>query len=194
MNSSLHRRLVFIVILGLVLPAANQFAHPGSANRKDNRMFQITSSAFQNEGNIPAKFTCDGDNISPELSWQSAPAATKSFALVVHDPDAPLAGGYTHWVLYNVPANVGHIAEDAPKRAKLPQGGVQGENDGGRTGYTGPCPPSGTHRYYFHLYALDQELGLPAGLDRAGLEAAIKGHVLAKAELMGRYRRGGRKG
>lgn len=194
MSASVLYSLLLSIILGLVLPA-NQPAHTrsGAGNGKDIPMFQLTSSAFQNEGNIPAKFTCEGENVSPELSWQGAPAATKAFALVLHDPDAPRADGYTHWVVYNIPAGVDHISENAPRRGKLPHGGVQGNNDSGSAGYTGPCPPSGTHRYYFFLYALDQEVNLSPGAERAGLEAAMQGHVLAKAELMGRYQRKGKR-
>lgn len=153
-------------------------------------MFQLKSNAFQNEGNIPPRFTCEGDNVSPELTWTGAPQGTRSFALVVHDPDAPRAGGYTHWLVFNIPASITHIAENAPKQTNLPGGGVQGRNDGGNVGYTGPCPPSGTHRYYFRLYAVDKELELKDGADKASLEQALKGHVLGETEFMGRYKRG----
>lgn len=152
-------------------------------------MLQLTSTAFRPEGSIPAKFSCDDRNISPELSWSGAPAGTKSFVLVMHDPDAPIAGGYTHWVVYNIPANIDHIPEHAPNQDRLPGGGMQGKNDSGTYGYTGPCPPSGTHRYYFRLYALDLELDSRAGGSKAGLEKAMQGHVLAQAELMGKYAR-----
>ena len=153
-------------------------------------MFQLKTSAFPAEGNIPSRFTCEGENISPELTWAGVPQGTKSFALVVHDPDAPRSGGYTHWVVFNIPATATHIAENAPKQAQLPGGGIQGRNDGGSAGYTGPCPPSGTHRYYFRLYALDEVLDLKDGADKDALEKALKGHVLGQAELMGRYKRG----
>ena len=153
-------------------------------------MLQLSSSSFTAGGNIPRQFTCEGEDISPELSWKNAPSGTKTFALIVHDPDAPRAGGFTHWVVYNLPANVTHIAQDAPKSEKLPAGGIQGKNDFGQTGYKGPCPPSGTHRYYFYLYALDTELKLPSGPNKDEVEKAIKGHVLQKAELMGKYKKG----
>lgn len=152
-------------------------------------MFQLTSSAFETENSIPTQFSCDGRNISPELSWSNAPAGTKSFALIVHDPDAPIEGGYTHWLVFNIPASVHHLPENIPNQDKLPGGGFQGKNDGGRYGYAGPCPPSGTHRYYFRLYALDSELDSQAGASKTRLEKAIEGHVLAKAELLGRYKR-----
>jgi Raf kinase inhibitor-like YbhB/YbcL family protein len=152
-------------------------------------MFQLTSPAFRPAGDIPQQFTCEGRDISSELDWQGAPSGAKTFALIVHDPDAPRAGGWTHWVAYNIPANVNRIAENAPPADTLPGGGLQGKNDFGRLGYGGPCPPSGTHRYYFYLYALDGELNLSAGATRQQLENAIQDHVLAKAELMGRYKK-----
>lgn len=152
-------------------------------------MLQLTSSAFQTESDIPKEFSCDGRNISPDLSWSGAPAGTKAFALVMHDPDAPISGGYTHWLVYNIPANVNHIPQHAPAQDRLPGGGRQGKNDAGNYGYMGPCPPSGTHRYYFRLYALDQELDPGAGASKADMEKALQGHVLAQAELLGRYKR-----
>lgn len=150
---------------------------------------QLTSSSFQPEGNIPRQFTCEGNDISPELSWKNAPSGVKTFALIVHDPDAPRSGGFTHWVAYNIPANVTEIPQDLPKSEKLPNGGIQGKNDSGKLGYMGPCPPSGTHRYYFYLYALDTELNLQPGATKDELEKAMKGHILAQTELMGRYKK-----
>lgn len=153
-------------------------------------MFELKSNAFQAQGNIPSRFTCEGQNISPELSWSGAPEGTKTFALVLHDPDAPHPGGYTHWVAFNIPATVNHVPENAPKNTDFLGGGVQGKNDAGKNGYTGPCPPSGTHRYYFHLYAVDGHLELSPGADKRALEKALKGHVLGQTELMGRYKKG----
>jgi len=154
-----------------------------------NQSMQLTSPAFRSEGDIPAEYTCDSRNISPELSWSGAPSGTKSFVLVMHDPDAPIAGGYTHWLVYNIPGTANHIAEKAPNQDQLPGGGKQGKNDSGTYGYVGPCPPSGTHRYYFRLYALDSNLGSEVGLNKAGFEKAMQGHILAQAELMGKYKR-----
>lgn len=156
-------------------------------------MLQLTSSAFQPEGNIPRQFTCEGNDVSPDLTWKNAPSATKSFALIVHDPDAPRPGGFTHWVVYNIPANVTQIPQGAARGDTLSAGGIQGKNDSGQTGYMGPCPPSGTHRYYFYLYALDTELNLKPGAGKDDVEKAIKGHILEKAELMGRYKKGSEK-
>jgi Raf kinase inhibitor-like YbhB/YbcL family protein len=157
--------------------------------RGTSTMFQLTSKAFAKDGNIPVRFSCKGEDISPELSWSGAPAGTKSFALIMHDPDAPVSGGYTHWIVYNMPATVTRIPEKAPSQDRLPAGGMQGKNDSGKYGYMGPCPPSGTHRYYFRLYALDTELDSSAAASKTSLEKAVAGHVLAEAELMGRFTR-----
>lgn len=148
---------------------------------------KLISSAFPAGGAIPSRFTCEGQDTSPELSWSDAPAQTKTFALVMHDPDAPRAGGFTHWVIYNIPATVQRLAEQAPRLGRVPDVGLQGKNDGGRIGYIGPCPPSGTHRYIARLYALDAELPLAPGATLKELIPAMKGHILAEAELIGTY-------
>ena len=141
---------------------------------------KITSSVFQEGGNIPSKFTCDGGDTSPPLQIAEVPSGAKSLALVVDDPDAP-SGLFTHWIVWNISPQTNAIAEGS-----TPQG-VQGTNDFGKSGYGGPCPPSGTHRYYFKIFALDRELDLPSGTKRSHLDAAMKGHVVAQGELMGRY-------
>jgi Raf kinase inhibitor-like YbhB/YbcL family protein len=149
----------------------------------------LRSAAFQAGGDIPVEFTCDGRDVSPRLEWGNGPAHTRSFALIVDDPDAP-HGTWVHWLLYDLPASAVHLDEGVPAQRELPSGARQGLNDFRKIGYGGPCPPPGpTHRYYFRLYALDTSLGLPAGARRAELEQAMKGHVLAQAELMGRYGR-----
>jgi Raf kinase inhibitor-like YbhB/YbcL family protein len=147
----------------------------------------LTSPAFLQGAEIPSYYTSEGENVSPELSWQDAPRQTKSFALVVHDPDAPMPGGFAHWVLYNIPPETGHIEDKVPAEMSSLALGVQGKNDGGKIGYIGPAPPSGTHRYFFRLFALDQMLDLPPGATHRQLSAATKGHILAQAELMGTY-------
>ena len=155
---------------------------------------KITSTAFSQKAFIPKKYTCAGEDISPALAWQDAPAETKSFALIADDPDAPM-GTWIHWVLYNVPAADNGLAEHVPVPARLPGGALQGENSFGKTGYGGPCPPPGhgPHRYYFKLYALDAVLDLsPTDATAETLQKAMKGHVLGSAELMGRYERGKR--
>ena len=143
---------------------------------------KITSSAFQEGATIPSKFTCDGADASPPLQIADIPSGAKSLALIVDDPDAP-SGLFTHWMVWNLSPQTSTVAEGrAPK-------GVQGTNDFDKSGYGGPCPPSGTHRYYFKIFALDRELDLPSGAKRAQLDAAMKGHVVAQGELMGRYSR-----
>jgi Raf kinase inhibitor-like YbhB/YbcL family protein len=144
---------------------------------------KISSSAFQEGGNIPSKFTCDGGDASPPLHLDGAPAEAKSLVLIVDDPDAP-SGLFTHWIVWNIEAKTTDISESA-----APAGGVQGTNDFGKSAYGGPCPPSGTHRYYFKIFALDRTLDLKPGAKRRELDGAMRGHVIAQSELMGRYSR-----
>jgi Raf kinase inhibitor-like YbhB/YbcL family protein len=151
--------------------------------------FQISSTAFSGGLMIPKKFTCDGPDVSPDLTWKDAPAGTKSFALIADDPDAP-AGTWVYWVLYNIPAGTRELPEGVAKQEQLPDGALQGRNDFRKIGYGGPCPPPGKpHRYYFKLYALDTKLDLKAGVTKADVERAMKGHVLGETELIGRYGR-----
>jgi Raf kinase inhibitor-like YbhB/YbcL family protein len=148
----------------------------------------ITSSAFKEGQMIPAKYTCDGDNISPPLNWQQVPKGVKSFALICDDPDAPI-GIWIHWVLWNIPAEANGLPEAVPATTKLPDGSKQGITDFRRPGYGGPCPPSGTHRYFFKIYALDTMLDLPDTSTKQNLLEAMKGHILAEGSLMGKYKR-----
>jgi Raf kinase inhibitor-like YbhB/YbcL family protein len=143
---------------------------------------KITSSAFQEGANIPPKFTCDGADTNPPLQIADVPAGAKSLALIIDDPDAP-SGLFTHWAVWNIPPQESAIGEGSTPK------GVEGTNDFGKSGYGGPCPPSGAHRYYFKVLALDRELDLPFGAKRGPLDAAMKGHVLGQGELMGRYSR-----
>ena len=144
---------------------------------------KLTSPEFSNNDFIPKKFTCEGEDINPALIIAGVPANTKSLALIVDDPDAPM-GIWVHWVVYNIP-KISRIDEN-----NIP--GKQGMNDFGRQDYGGPCPPSGTHRYFFKIYALDSELNLKAGLSKKELEKAMQGHILDKAELIGLYKKVGR--
>ncbi len=151
--------------------------------------FEIQATDFKPGGDIPKKFTCDGPDASPSLSWTEPPAGTKSFALIMDDPDAP-GGTFVHWVLYNLPGSTRRLPEGVPKEREIKGGGSQGVNDFGRTGYGGACPPPGKpHRYFFKLYALDGELKLKAGATKKDVEQAMKGHIQGQAEVMGRYRR-----
>ena len=149
---------------------------------------ELKSQAFEEGGSIPSLYTCDGKNISPPLTWSGVPAGTKGFALIADDPDAP-RGTWVHWVLWNLPATTKELKEALPLIPHLPSGALQGKNDSGDSGYGGPCPPSGAHRYFFKLYALDGMLSLKTGTTKAQLEAAMKGHVLGHATLMGVYSR-----
>ena len=150
---------------------------------------QLTTPAFKPGADIPAKFTCDGSDTSPALGWSTPPEGTQSCALVVEDPDAP-GRTWVHWVLYDLPSTECELPEGVPPEGKLPSGARQGRNDFGRIDYGGPCPPPGPgHRYDFKLYALDKTLELQAGATRAQLDRSMRGHILAHAELIGRYRR-----
>ena len=149
----------------------------------------VTSPAFKAGENIPQKFTCDGANVSPTLQWSGIPEGTKSIALIVDDPDAPM-GTWVHWVLFNLPANSTNLPEEYPITETLPNGAKHGLNDFKKTGYGGPCPPQGpAHRYFFKLYALNAVLNLPTKSTKAQLESAMQGHILAQGELMGKYGR-----
>ena len=141
----------------------------------------VTTPAFQARGDIPAKFTCNGANVNPELKISGVPSEAKSLVLIVDDPDAP-RGLFTHWIVWNIDPKTADIAENG-----APAGGVQGTNDFGKRNYGGPCPPSGTHRYFFKIFALDTKLDLKPSTRRAELDAAMRGHTLAQGELMARY-------
>ncbi len=145
----------------------------------DPATLTVTSAAFSNGGNIPAKYTCEGQSINPPLKVAHIPAGAKSLAIIVHDPDAPLAGGFYHWVAWNLPTD-----GDIPENFKA---SAQGLNGAGKPGYMGPCPPTGSHRYHFKVYALDVQLQLPANTDHAALEKAMQGHILAEGILLGLY-------
>jgi len=149
----------------------------------------LSIPGFKNGADIPKKFTCDGADVSPQLSWSDAPAGTKTFALLVDDPDAPV-GNWNHWTTWDVPASSKVLPEGVPKEARLPDGSQQGLNDFHKPGYNGPCPPAGKpHRYYFKLFALDAKLDLKPPATKRDMEAAMKGHILEQAEWMGRYGR-----
>jgi hypothetical protein len=149
---------------------------------------ELKSTAFEAGNMIPSKYTCDGQDLSPPLAWSNVPPKTRILALIADDPDAP-RGTWVHWVMWNIPADARSLDENVPKRDSLPNGAKQGTTDFKRVGYGGPCPPSGTHRYFFKLYALDTTLNLPASTTKRDLEQAMKGHIVQQAELMGTYQR-----
>lgn len=154
---------------------------------------EIKSGAFESNGEIPKKFTCQGEDVSPPLSWSGVPSGAKSLALICDDPDAP-PGTWVHWVLYDLPTSLKGLEEGVPKKESLPNGAKHGLCWGvdqfDRTGYYGPCPPPGSyHRYYFKLYALDRAIGIPPGATKPQVLEAMEGHILAQAELMGRFKR-----
>jgi Raf kinase inhibitor-like YbhB/YbcL family protein len=151
--------------------------------------FTLTSSAFKNGENIPKKHTCEGQDVSPPLSWSDPPQRTQSYALIADDPDAP-GGTWVHWVAYDLPASIHQLPEGVPKTEEISGGGRQGVNDFRKAGYGGPCPPPGNpHRYFFKLYALNAMLNLKPRASKKDVEQAMQGHVIGQAELMGKYKR-----
>jgi Raf kinase inhibitor-like YbhB/YbcL family protein len=149
---------------------------------------KISSTSFKEGEMIPLKYTCDGENISPELFWTGFSESSKSFAIISDDPDAPV-GDWVHWVIYNIPFSVNELAESIPRNKTFDNGIRQGINDSRKTGYDGPCPPGGTHRYFFKLYALDIMLDKDAGMTKRELLKAMEGHIIAETQLMGKYKR-----
>ena len=187
------KRRVFLELTGKgsSLAGLSWFAwgsQPLDSTPPSTTKMKLESPAFAAEGLIPPQYTCDGQDVSPPLSWDEPPAATQSLALICDDPDAPRKT-WVHWVVYNLSPQTRSLPQNVSPSNPLPKGGLQGINDFGQVAYGGPCPPGGTHRYFFKLYALDRVLELKAGATKAQLEAAMKGHILAQAELIGRYRR-----
>ena len=148
----------------------------------------LHSPAFKGIELIPSKFTCDGDDVSPPLEWDNSPPDTKSFALIMDDPDAPVCT-WIHWILFNLPPDKNFLVGNIPNGSELPTGGKHGTNSWGKLGYGGPCPPSGTHRYFFKLYALDTVLDISSGIKKKKLLQAMEGHILDQFELVTLYKR-----
>jgi Raf kinase inhibitor-like YbhB/YbcL family protein len=208
LSSQFHRFLCFLPyflassLLALALPLAqpsfaaddhvaqdarNQDAQTKAAQTPTMDALHLTSSSFEADAALPAKYTCDGTNVSPALAWNDPPAATKAFALIVDDPDAP-GKTFVHWVIYDIPGTARMLPEGVPNGAKLDDGSQQGKNDHGKTGYSGPCPPKGVvHHYFFKLYALDAKTNLKPQATKPELVQAMKGHILAEADLIGRF-------
>jgi Raf kinase inhibitor-like YbhB/YbcL family protein len=184
-GNAMGRKVQFALMIILLFSAfvASVWSRGGRA-----MSFSVKTTAFQEGGTLPRKYTCDGSDLSPALTWTGAPAGTESLALIADDPDAPV-GTWTHWIAWNIPPEAA-LPEGVAKVESLSDGTRQGRNDFKRIGYGGPCPPPGKpHRYFFRLYALDAKLDVKPGASRKELEHAMKGHVLAQAELMGMYGR-----
>jgi Raf kinase inhibitor-like YbhB/YbcL family protein len=187
-KNRLRRRMMGIATAGALALCGSAVGGGGEMMKDAKATMELTSSGIR-DGEVQKKFTCDGADVSPELSWSAPPAGTKSFALLVIDPDAPV-GEFVHWVLYDLSAEKRGLPEGVPKEKEFADGSRQGKNDFGKPGYGGPCPPGHSpHRYFFSLYALDAKLNLPGGATRKQVESALKGHILARGELIGRYQR-----
>ncbi len=168
-------------------PAATKGVESGT-KEGDKMTIKLTSTAFDEGGMIPSQYTCDGQNVSPPLAWSGLPEGAKTLALICDDPDAP-RGTWVHWVVYQIPASERGLPENLPARETLDSGARQGTNDFKKPGYGGPCPPSGTHRYFFKLYALDAPLDLPPGATKDQLLKSMDAHILAQGQLIARYAR-----
>ena len=188
-DRTLFKRVVCLII-PLVFLCFFQDTGYGDSNMRGGKQLEITvtSSAFTEGGMIPECHTCDGEDISPPVSWTGVPAGAKGLALICDDPDAPV-GTWVHWVLFNIPAMTRGLPGSIPPDKVLENGARHGTNDFRKLGYGGPCPPGSTHRYYFKLYALDTELNLESGITKAQLLKAVDGHIVAEGQLMGKYKR-----
>jgi Raf kinase inhibitor-like YbhB/YbcL family protein len=185
----------FLLLISLAAFGCAQPAPPEEKALPEggNMSFSITSTAFADGAEIPVKYSCDGENVSPPLDWSEVPTGTASFALILDDPDAPV-GVFTHWVIFNLPPDAHGLSEAVPKDDKLASGALQGKIGSGGIGYPigyfGACPPKGTpHHYRFTLYALDKSLDLAAGASKDQVLQAIEGHILAQSQLVGLYQR-----
>lgn len=182
------KRMLLIAFCMIVLFAQHALLAKNRNKEGTPMEINVTSSAFTQGGMIPVLYTCDGRDISPPLSWTAGPAGTQSYAIIADDPDAPM-GIWVHWVAYNIPASITTLPENVAKDKQLGDGTLQGINDFKDFGYGGPCPPGGTHRYFFKVYALDTVLKAGPGLTKKKLLREIEGHTLAQGELMGSYSR-----
>ncbi len=180
----MNKGLVASAVLAVLFSSG--FLQPADAHAQGGAVMELKSPAFTRDVMIPAKYTCDGENVSPPLEWSGIPKGTRSIALIADDPDAPI-GTWVHWVYYDLPPGANTLPEHVEPAEHPAIGGTQGTNDFRETGYGGPCPPSGTHRYFFKLYALDTELNLPPGTKKKALLKAMEGHIIGQAELVGKY-------
>ena len=183
------RLLSFSLLLWYCLLVSCGNHQPVAGVESGSAKMKLTSAVFSEGASIPGKYACDGEDRSPPLKWDGAPKETRSFAIICDDPDAP-SGTWVHWVVYDLTPATTELAEAIPPLNSVPGGGTQGNNDFGRVGYGGPCPPQGkAHHYYFKLYALDRELGLGAGVTKQVVIDAMKNHILSEAQLVGIYQR-----
>jgi len=181
------KRFVFHIII-LTLFLAFVSCSKTEEKAKNGPLMEVKSAAFGHRTSMPDKYTCDGADVSPPLEWRNAPSGTKTFAIICDTPDAP-TGTWVHWVIYDIPADITKLPESVTKNGQLDIGAKQGKNDFDQIGYGGPCLPAGEHRFFFKLYALDGPTNLKVGASKEELLQAVKGHVLAEAELMGIYAR-----
>jgi Raf kinase inhibitor-like YbhB/YbcL family protein len=189
-NSSLVMICAFLMLVFLSCGSRQPVAQPSATStpKEEKPEIKLTSTAFKDGQPIPRTYTCDGVNVSPPLEWSGVPKTVKTLSIICDDPDAS-PDTWVHWVLYNLPADNIGMVESLPATEKLLAGGFQGTNDFKKIGYGGPCPPSGTHHYFFKIYALDGEIPLKAGATKAELLKAMEGHVLLQGQLMGTYKR-----
>ena len=180
-NTLIYSVIIMIIFLSFSISKNNQ-----KGDKKMN--IQVTSTAFAEGELIPKVYTCEGKDISPPISWANLPEGTKSIALICDDPDAPM-GTWVHWVIYNIPPTETGLKEAMPSENVLQNGTKQGITDFRKIGYGGPCPPSGTHRYFFKLYALDKMLELDAGATKGQLLTAMEGHIVGQVQLIGKYKK-----
>lgn len=175
-----------LIVVGLICSCQTKKQPDSEKQQSKYPEIKLTSAAFAEGTMIPKRYTCDGENVSPALAWTPVPAVTKSLALICDDPDAPM-GTWVHWVLFNIPKDTKELLANVPAQHSLPSRAIHGTNDFRKLGYGGPCPPSGTHRYFFNLYALDSKLELQPGVTKEELLKSMEGHVLAEGQLMGKY-------
>jgi len=187
LTAPLRKWLVIAVGIVAILCAVCVIVYKRNREEPSGLSLKLSSASFQADGDIPSKFTCDAQDVSPALAWSDPPVETRSFALIVDDPDAPTKT-VVHWVLYNLPAGTRSLPEAIATDAALSNGSLQGRNDHGTIGYSGPCPPHGpTHHYFFKLYALDSMIDLKADAGKDELEGAMDGHILTQSQLIGRF-------
>jgi Raf kinase inhibitor-like YbhB/YbcL family protein len=186
MQKFLRNSSRFVFLLIIIFSTINTF--PQQEKGKYKMEIEIESHSFGNGENIPSQYTCDGINISPQLSWTCSVEGVKTYTVIVEDPDAP-SGNFTHWIVYNIPSKMNSLMENSTPTKNIPEEVLMGTNDFGRIGYSGPCPPSGTHRYFFRVYGLDSAVHLDSGATKKEILKKMENHIIARGEYMGKYQR-----